>query len=119
MVIRVYGFEEDPYLLPSFLNPRIYFLEYIRQRVVVDLFHFVYNNKISNFKLQQNIGPFFVKNRLAMKLVNEMMQDIRFHHGERIIYNPYNNIANKREHYKLSYENQFSLELDRVENQYD
>ena len=51
-MIRVYGFEEELYLLPTFLTPIIYSLEYIRQRITADLFHFVNNNKALNFKLQ-------------------------------------------------------------------
>lgn len=62
-MIRVYGFEKEPYLFPTFLTPKIYSLEYIKKRIAADLFHFVNNNKTSNFKLQHNIGPFVVKNR--------------------------------------------------------
>ena len=71
-MIIIYGFEEEPYLLPTFLTPRLYSLEYIRRRISVDLFHFVSDNKTSNFKFQQNIGPFVVKNRSDLKVINEI-----------------------------------------------
>ena len=29
-MLRIYGFEEDPYMLPTFLSPRIYALKDIR-----------------------------------------------------------------------------------------
>jgi hypothetical protein len=34
IVIWVYGFHESPYLLPIFLTPRIFALEFIRQRII-------------------------------------------------------------------------------------
>lgn len=39
-IIRVYGFEDEPFLLPAFLTPRIYALEYIRQRFALYFEHF-------------------------------------------------------------------------------
>jgi hypothetical protein len=38
--IRVYGFDQDPYKLPIFLAPRMFSLEYIRERIISDQFHF-------------------------------------------------------------------------------
>lgn len=77
-MIKVYGFEEKPYLLPLFLTPRVYFLEYIKQRILANLFHFVSNNKASNFKFQQNISPFVVKNRSTIKVIDEILQGMQF-----------------------------------------
>jgi hypothetical protein len=39
-VIRIYGFEEQPYRLPTFLTPRIFSLEVLRQRLHSDELHF-------------------------------------------------------------------------------
>ena len=38
---KVYGFELQPFLLPTFLNPRIFTFEFIRQRLDSDDIHFV------------------------------------------------------------------------------
>ena len=39
-IIRVYGFEDEPFLLPSFLTPRIYASKYISQIFSLDHEHF-------------------------------------------------------------------------------
>ena len=39
-MIRVYGFEEQPYKLPFFVTPRIFALEVLRQRLHSDELHF-------------------------------------------------------------------------------
>ena len=31
-IIRVYGFTHEPYILPAFLTPRIFTLEFVRQK---------------------------------------------------------------------------------------
>ena len=82
------------------------------------MFHFVTNNKASNFKFQDNIGPFVVKHRSSIKMINEILQGIQFQKGGKIRYDPYNIIANKRKKYKLpTYDNQFSVELHKAANQ--
>ena len=40
IVIRVYGFDRPPYRLPTFLTPKIFAMEVIRQRFHADLQHF-------------------------------------------------------------------------------
>ena len=39
-VIRIYGFEEEPYKLLVFLTPRILAMEYVRHRFISDDMHF-------------------------------------------------------------------------------
>ena len=56
IVIRIYGFEGETYLLPPFLTPRISSLGFIRNRLATDQLHFIGNNKTSTFKLHQKVG---------------------------------------------------------------
>ena len=41
IVIRVYGFVHQPYILPAFLTVRVFALELIRQRLIVQDEHFL------------------------------------------------------------------------------
>jgi len=62
-MIWVYGYQEGPYLLPVFLNPRIFSLEFIRQRIISETEHFLKAHKASNLKFPFMVGPFVVNNR--------------------------------------------------------
>lgn len=74
----VYGLEEELYLLPTFLTRRIYYLDYIRKRLVSNHLHFVIHNKATTFKLHQKIGPFAVKSRTTKKIVEDLLKDLNF-----------------------------------------
>jgi hypothetical protein len=63
IVIWVYGYQEGPYLLPIFLTPRIFSLEFIRQRIISEVEHFLKAHKASNLKFPFIVGPFVVKNK--------------------------------------------------------
>jgi hypothetical protein len=60
---RVYGFEQEPFNLPSFLTPRILALEYVRHILMVDHFLFSQHRKTITFPLPQEVGPFLVQQR--------------------------------------------------------
>jgi hypothetical protein len=62
-VIWVYGYQEVPYLLPVFQMPRIFALEFIRQRIISETEHFLKAHKASNLKFPFMVGPFVVKNK--------------------------------------------------------
>ena len=49
-VIWVYGYQEGPYLLPVFLTPIIFALEFIRQRIISKTEHFLKMHNASNLK---------------------------------------------------------------------
>jgi hypothetical protein len=44
-VIRIYGFELEPYQLPIYIPPRLFSLEYCRQRLMIDQLYFVSKKK--------------------------------------------------------------------------
>lgn len=47
------------------------------------------------------MGPFVVKHGSDLNIVEKMLQDLGFQKWERIYYDPYNIISNKRKKYKL------------------
>ena len=61
--IRIYGVELQPFILPKFLTPIIFSLEFIRQRLNYDYIHFVSKKNKVRFKLKNEVGPFIVSNR--------------------------------------------------------
>ena len=96
-ILRVYGVEEEPYLLPTFLTPRIYAIEYFKQRFILDHKHFASNNKSITFKLPQKIGPFMVRSRTTKTIVEYLWRDLKFQQGEKINYDPFHVISEKKE----------------------
>ena len=55
---RLYGFTGEPYRLPTFLTPRIFTLEFMRQRLYAEEEHFGAFKKYSNVKFPLKVGPF-------------------------------------------------------------
>ena len=55
-ILRIYGFEKKKYLFPTLLTPRIYALEFIRQKLVVDIDNFAKHNNPTTLKLPYIIG---------------------------------------------------------------
>ena len=67
-VIRVYGSEEKPYRLPTFLTHRIFAPKVLRQRLHSDELHFSSKMQNSTFKVPITIGPFTIRNKVAVEL---------------------------------------------------
>jgi hypothetical protein len=65
-MIWVYGCHESPYLFPIFLTPGFFSLEFIRQRIIPEIEHFLKLRKASNLKFTFIIGPFIVKTRSCL-----------------------------------------------------
>ena len=77
-VIWVYGYQEGPYLLPVFLTPRFFSLEFIRQRIISETWHFLKAQKASNLKFPFMIGPFVVKNKPCLPQIQAKLSEFRF-----------------------------------------
>ena len=63
-VLRIYGFTREPYRLSAFLTPRIFALEYMRQRLHAEEEHFGAFKKYSNIKFPLKVGFLFLKTRV-------------------------------------------------------
>ena len=74
--IRVYGAEVAPYWLPVFPVIRVYALEYIRQALKADQLHFFPTKTGYILRLPIEIGPFVVKSRHALPIVEKMLQGL-------------------------------------------
>ena len=117
IVIRVYGFEHQPYMLPSFLTPQIFSLEVLRQRLHSDELHFSSKKQTSTFKVPITVGPFTVRNRAAIKLIDDMMSCFSFARDFSCQYDPLHIISKKRKRHKRdNYEHQGTLEMEQMAN---
>ena len=77
-VIWVYGCHESPYLLPIFLTPRIFSLEFIRKRIISEIENFLKFHKDSNLKFPFIIGPFIVKTRSCISQIQAKLKEFGF-----------------------------------------
>lgn len=59
-ILRVYGFEGEPYKLPKFLTRRIFVLEFLRQRLTAENDIFVQHKKASGLKFKWTVEPFVI-----------------------------------------------------------
>lgn len=87
-VVRVYGAEKKPYKLPKFLTPRNFVLEILRHRFDSNYVHITSRNQAGTFKLLVTVGPFTVKNRNVVKIIEEIMVFFQFEDDITCQYDP-------------------------------
>ena len=87
-IIRVYGFIHDPYILPTFLTPKVFDLELIRKKLIVENEHFISFKKASEIKFPWVIGPFIIKNKAALHVVESILQEMDFKIDFAVNYDP-------------------------------
>jgi hypothetical protein len=95
-VIWVYGYQEGPYLLPVFLTPRVFSLEFIRQRIISETKHFLKMHKASNLKFPFIIGPFVVKTRSCLPQIQAKLNEFGFTQLQGRKYDPHQVISKRR-----------------------
>ena len=66
--IMVYGCQLSPFRFPIFMNPIIFSLEYVRQRLNSDEIHFVPNKYKVTFKLKKEVVPFILNTRSTLQM---------------------------------------------------
>ena len=72
-IIRAYGFVHEPYILPTFFTPRIFFLEFIRHKLIVENEHFLSFRKDSEIKFPLKVSPFIIKNKVFLPVVEGLL----------------------------------------------
>lgn len=116
-MIRIYGFEQPPYSLPTFLTSRIFYLEDLRKRLHSTKLHFSSKKQTSTFKVPIIVGPSTIKNREAIGLVDDMMAFFDFTQGFSCQYGPLHIISKKTKRKKRgNYEHQGILEMEQMTN---
>jgi hypothetical protein len=82
-------------LLPIFLTPIIFYLEFIRQRIIYETNHFLKLHKASNLKFPFIIGPFIVKNRSCLSQIQEKLKEFGFAQIQGRRYDPHQIISKR------------------------
>ena len=95
-IIRVYGFSHEPYILPTFLTPRVFSLEFIRHNLIVENENFVSFKKASKVKFPWVVGPFIIKNKFALPVVESMLHGMNFKKYFAVNYEPHHVISQRR-----------------------
>ena len=96
-VLRVYGFTGKPYKLPAFLTPRIFALEFTRQRLQSEEEHFGDFKKSSNIKFPLKVGSFIFKNKGALVFIEKLLVGMEFKKEPRINYDPHHVISLRKQ----------------------
>ena len=95
-VIRVYPFFYQPYILPTFLTVRVFALELIRQRLIVEDEHLLIYNKPLEVKFPWKVGPFGIKSKSTLPTFESMLREMGFSVEVSINYDPHHIISNRR-----------------------
>ena len=96
-VIRVYGFVHQPYILPTFFTVRVFALELIRQRLIVEDEHFLSYKKPSEIKFPWTVDPFGIKRKSSFLVIESMLRELEFSMEATINYDPHHIISNRRQ----------------------
>ena len=93
-IIRLYGFVYQPYVLPAFLTARIFSLGFLRQNITVEEEH-ILSFKKSDMKFPWEAGPYAVKSRVALPVIDNMLNSMGFPLGVAINYDPHQMISKR------------------------
>jgi hypothetical protein len=116
-VIWVYGCQEAPHLLPVFLTPRLFFLEFMRQRIISETKHFLKMHKASNLKFPFIINPFVVKTRSFLHQIQANLKEFGFAQLQGRKYDPHQIIYKRRLMSKHGpYEHEYVEGFDKLAN---
>lgn len=69
-LIRVYGFEGEPFRLPKFTTRRFFVLEFLRQRLIAENDNFVKHKKASSLNFVFTLEPFVVKSIFVANIID-------------------------------------------------
>ena len=89
IVLRVYGFTGEPYKLPVFLTPRIFALDFMRQRLYAEEEHFEAFKKYSDVKFPLKVGLLIFKTKSALLVIEKLLEVMDFQKEEKMNYDPH------------------------------
>ena len=95
-MIRLYGFFHQPYILLAFLAVRLFALELIRQKLIVEDENFVKFRKNYEIKFPWIVGPFVIKSKSTLPVIEILLREMGFSFEAAINYDPHDVISNRR-----------------------
>jgi len=87
-LIKVYGFEGEPFRLPKFTSRRFFALEFLRQRLIAENDNFVKHKKSSSLKFFFTLEPFVVKTIFVANVIDQIMRSMSFDTDKALRYDP-------------------------------
>ena len=87
-LVRVYGFEGEPFRLPKFAGRRLFSLEFFRQRLVAENDNFIKHKKASSLKFVFTLEPFVVNSVLAANVLDQILRGMGFENDKSLRYDP-------------------------------
>ena len=95
-MIRLYFFTQSPYMLPYFVNPKVFSMDFIRKNMLVEIECFLKYKKCTNIKYHWAVGPFTIKSKGSFPMVEGLLRELGFETEAAINYDPHQVISNKR-----------------------
>ena len=95
-VIRFYGFVHQSYLLHAFLTPRVFSMDLIRKKLIVEIEHFLNFKKSTEIRYPWDVGSFIIKNKSALPMIEILLNEMGFLIESSINYDPHHVISNRR-----------------------
>ena len=95
-IIRLYGFVHQPYIFLAFLTTRIFSLYFFRLRVTVEEEHILNFRKSLDIKFPWEEGPYVVKSRASLPIIDNLLGSMGFYLGATINYDPHQVISKRR-----------------------
>ena len=92
----VYVFTHEPYVLPTFLAPRMFSLEFIRYKIIVENEHFIIFKKASEIKFSWLVGPFIIKRKVSLPVIESMLLEMNLKKAFALNYDPHHVILQRR-----------------------
>ena len=100
IILRIYCFTGEPYRLPAFLTPKIFALDFMRQRLHSEEEHFGAFKKYSNIKFPLKVGTFIFKNKGALVFIEKLLGSMEFQKDPRVNYDPHHVISLRKQENK-------------------
>ena len=92
-------------------------MEVLRQRLHSNLVHFASENQASSFKVPITLGPFTVKNKSIVELIDDIMACFGFQEEPSCQYDPHHIISDRRKKQKRSrYDHKGTNEMEQMAN---
>ena len=87
-LIRVYGFEGEPFRLPNFTTRRFFAVEFLKKRLATENEFFFKHKKASSLKFFFTLEPFVVKYILATNTMDQIIRSMNFDTDKALRYDP-------------------------------
>jgi len=97
----------------------IFSLEVLRQILHSDLVHFASRNQASSFKVPRTLGPFTMKHKSIVELIDDIMACFGFQEEPSCQYYPHHIISYRRKKKKRSrYDHKGTVEIKQMANKF-